>query len=194
MDKMSLEIPTRIETERLFLRPYQAGDGAWYCAMSQKNKAHLAQFESGNAAMSIQTETDAERVMQDYARCWAAREAFFLGAFRKDTQQFAAQIYIGAANWNLPEFDLGYFADVEHEGQGYVSEAARAALRFCFDHLGAHRVRLECDDTNTRSSRIAQRCGMLLEGHFRENHPRADGSITGTMVYGLLRSEFIGGI
>jgi len=97
------QIPTRIETERLVLRCYQAGDGAWYYAMSQKNKPHLARYESGNAVMTIDTEEEAELVVCDFAAAWTARTAFFMGAFRRDTQAFVAQIYIGVVNWDLPE-------------------------------------------------------------------------------------------
>jgi len=33
---------------------------------------------------------------------------------------------------------------------------------------------------------------MVREGHIRENKRNADGSISGTLHYGLLRSEFFG--
>ena len=33
MHKMLLEIPARIEAERIYLRSYEAGDGQWYYAM-----------------------------------------------------------------------------------------------------------------------------------------------------------------
>ena len=46
MHKMLLEIPTRIEAERLYLRCYEAGDGRWYYAMSQKNRLYRARYES----------------------------------------------------------------------------------------------------------------------------------------------------
>jgi aminoglycoside 6'-N-acetyltransferase len=192
MHKLLLELPTLIETERLYLRCYQAGDGAWYYAMSQKNKAHLIRYESGNAVMGIHSEEDAEIVVRDFATAWIARSAFFMGVFRQGTDEFVAQIYIGVVNWDLPEFEVGYFADIEHEGQGYVTEATQAALRFIFEHLGAHRVRLECDDTNLRSCQVAECCGMVREGHIRENKKNPDGNISGTYHYGMLRSEFVG--
>jgi ribosomal-protein-alanine N-acetyltransferase len=192
MHKLLLDIPSRIETERLYLRCYKAGDGSWYYEMSQKNKPHLARYESGNAVMSINTGEDAEIAVREFAAAWVARNAFFLGAFRRDTHEFVAQIYVGAVNWDLPEFEIGYFADSEHEGQGYVTEAAEAALGFAFEHLGAHRVRLECDDTNARSLRVAERCGMVREGHIRENKKNPDGSISGTLHYGLLRNDVHG--
>lgn len=189
MHKLLLDIPTRVETERLYLRCYQAGDGPWYYKMAQRNKPHLAHYESGNAVMTINTEEDAEIAVRGFAAAWVARTAFFLGAFRRDTDEFVAQIYVGVVNWDLPEFEIGYFADVENEGLGYVTEAVAAALRFVFEHLGAHRVRLRCDDTNVRSFRVAERCGMIREGHIREDKRNADGSIGGTLYYGVLRSE-----
>ncbi len=48
MNKFLLDIPKRIETERLYLRSYQAGDGPTYFAASQRNREHLKEFESGN--------------------------------------------------------------------------------------------------------------------------------------------------
>lgn len=192
MHKLLLDIPDRIETERLYLRGYQAGDGPWYYAMSQRNKPHLARYEYGNPVMQISSVEEAEVVVRGFAVAWMARDAFFMGAFLRDTQEFAAQIYIGMANWSLPEAELGYFADVDHEGQGYVTEAAKGALGFIFNHLGAQRVQLMCDDTNERSWRTAERCGMVREGHLRENKKQADGSTSGTFFYGLLRREYHG--
>ena len=190
MDRSQLHIPARIETERLYLRRYQPGDGSWYYAMSQKNRAHLLRYESGNPIVRLTSEADAEALMQQFAAEWTAGASFFLGAFDRQTDAFVAQIYVGPTDWELPEFQLGYFVEVGHAGQGYVTEAVRATLSFVFEHLHAHRVCLECDDTNTRSARVAERCGMVREGHVRENKRGADGGYSGTLHFGLLRREF----
>lgn len=191
MHSLPADLPCSFASERLQIRCYQAGDGPWYYAMSQRNKAHLARYESGNAVMAIDSMADAEAVVRDFAAAWAERRAFFAAAFLRNTQEFTAQMYIGVANRDLPELEIGYFADVDHQGRGYVTEATRAALRFAFRHLGAYRVRLECDDTNVRSYLVAERCGMVREGHIRENKKNADGSISGTLHYGLLRREWL---
>jgi RimJ/RimL family protein N-acetyltransferase len=183
------DLSTCIETARLSLRPYCPGDGAWYYPMALRNKAHLGRFESGNAVMSIGSQEDAERIVTEFAVGWAEGKVFFLGAFERESGKFVAQIYVGVVNRDLPEFEVGFFADAGHEGQGYVSEAVRAVLPFLFGELSAHRVRLECDDTNERSARVAERCEFTLEGHIRENHLWPDGRITGTLHYGLLRRE-----
>lgn len=140
--------------------------------------------------MHIDSEEEAERAVQGLIADWDSGAAFFLGGFDKQSGEFVGQIYIGLANRELPEYEIGYIVDVDHEGKGYVTEAVTAAMRFVFEHLGAHRLRLECDDTNGRSLRVAERCGFVKEGHIRENKRNADGSISGTLHYGLLRSEF----
>jgi ribosomal-protein-alanine N-acetyltransferase len=195
MHKMLLEVPTHYETKRLHVRSYEAGDGDWYFAAGQKNHAHLERFESGNVIFSLNSVEQAEIAVREMQADFIARNCFFFGAFEQN--QFVAQIYIGVVSWELPEFEIGYFVDREHEGQGYVSEAVSGtdlrggALRFTFEHLQAQRVRIECNDTNLRSIRVAERCGFTREAHFRENKRNPDGSLSGTMIYGLLRKEFL---
>ncbi len=190
METSLRQLPTRLETKRLYLRSYQPGDGRWYFAMAQRNRAHLLRYESGNPILSLASEHEAEALVQRFAAEWAARTCFFMGAFVRATDEFAAQIYVGVVSWQLPEFEVGYFADIGHQGQGYVTEAVQAALGLIFEHLHAHRARLECDDTNTRSAQVAERCGMVREGHLRENMRSADGALSGTLLFGLLRREF----
>jgi ribosomal-protein-serine acetyltransferase len=190
MNKMLLDIPTRFETERLIVRCYEAGDGPMYCAVGARNREHLQRYEAGNVILTAKTEEEAEILVRELYADWVARNCFFMGAFDKKTREFVAQIYVGVVNWDLPEFTIGYFADKEHEGQGFVTEAVRAALRFIFDPLRTHRVRLETNETNTRSRRVAERCGFVQEGQLRESHRDPGGTFSGDVLYGLLRSEY----
>lgn len=187
---MSLEFPTQYESQRLVLRSYRPGDGKWYYAMSLRNREHLMRYESGNVAVNITSEEAAEVLVQELAREWVKRTCFFIGAFDKKTGEFVAQIYVGPVDWSLPEFQIGYFVDVNHEGQGYVTEAVKATLRVLFTQLNAHRVRLACDETNSRSIRVAERCSMTREGYLRENKRNPDGTYGSSLIYGLLKSEY----
>jgi RimJ/RimL family protein N-acetyltransferase len=160
-----------------------------YYEMSLRNQAHLARFESGNPIHGVHTLQDAEKLMQEFRVAWQARTSFFFGAFEKRNGDFAAQIYMGVVSWDLPEFELGYVVDHAHEGQGFVSEAARGAIPWIFDTFKAHRISLLTDDTNLRSIRVAERCGFVREGHLRENKLRPGGEITGTVCFGLLKTD-----
>jgi ribosomal-protein-serine acetyltransferase len=190
MNKMLLDIPTRLETDRLILRRYEPGDGSMYYTVGQKNRQHLQQFEAGNIILSAKTQEEAEIIIRELNADWIARNSFFIGAFDKKTLEFVAQIYVGVVNWELPEFEVGYFVDVNHQGKGFVTEAVKAALSFIFSHLKAQRVCLHTRDTNLPSQRVAERCGFTLEGHIRENKRDTAGTVSGDLYYGLLKSEY----
>jgi RimJ/RimL family protein N-acetyltransferase len=183
------DLPERIEAERIYLRPYRAGDGSWVYAMGQRNRDHLMRYESDNAVLSVHSPEAAESLVRELAADWLARNCFFWAVFEGSSDEFVAQIFVGPVDWSLPELEIGFFADKDHEGQGFVTEAVRELLPFLFVHLGAHRVSLHCDDTNVRSRRVAERCGFVLEGHIRENKRNPDGTVSGTLCFGLLSSE-----
>jgi RimJ/RimL family protein N-acetyltransferase len=193
MHKMLSDLPAQLETERLMLRSYRAGDGAAYYDLCQNNKEHLLPFEQGNPALAVTTPEEAEILVREFAASWAARNAFFWGVWEKATGALVAQIFLGVISWELPEFVVGYFVDKDHEGRGYVTEAVNATLRMTFEVLNARRVRLECNEMNERSVRVAERCGFVREGYIRQTHAhilRADGTFSGDYVYGLLKEEF----
>lgn len=184
------DITTPIETKRLFIRPYTIDDARWYYRMSLKNKEHLVRYESENPIMSIQTEADAMKVIKDFVVLWDEQRYRFIGVFLKETNEFVAQIYLGRTNAELPEFVIGYFADIDQTGKGYVSEAVTAVVRELFAKVRAHRIQIETDDTNTGSIRVAEKCGFVREGHLRQNKKNPDGTISGTLYFGILKSEF----
>ena len=188
---MNSTLPLVIETSRLILRSYREGDESWYFEMSQRNHAHLERYEPDNPVMEIKTEEDARKMIVDFVSEWKKRTHFFIGVFLKESEQFVAQIYIGSVNQNVPEFGIGYIADVDHEGKGYVTEAVNAVVKSLFEILNAHRIRIETDDTNIKSIGVAERCGFAKEGHIRENKRNPDGTYSGTIFFGLLRHEFL---
>jgi RimJ/RimL family protein N-acetyltransferase len=190
---MPMKFPTHFESEHLYLRSYQRGDGKWYYPMSVKNREHLMRYEAENVAANIASEEAAEILVGELSNEWVKGTCFFIGAFTKRTKEFVAQIYVGTIDQKLPEFEIGYFADVDHERQGFVTEAVRAVLGVIFNQLNVHRVRLECNETNLRSIRVAERCGMTREGYLRENKRNPDGTYSGSLIYGLLKSEYQSG-
>ncbi len=191
--RLLVDLPDRLETERLILRPYRAGDGPAYLEVALRNREHLARFEADNPIRRVRSVEDAEILVREFAADWVSRRAFFFGSWLKEGGAFAAQIYVGLVNWEVPELEIGYFVDRDHEGRGLVAEAVRACLSFVFDYLHANRVTLRCSDQNPRSYRVAERCGFLREGHLRECDPRFradDGALGGKLIYGMLRSDF----
>jgi len=186
------DLPSLIETSRLILRPYQLGDAPAYYAACRRNREHLLPYEADNPALDVHTLEDAADLMRDFEAAWANHRMFFLGAWHRDAGEWVAQVVLSFVSRQLPELAVGYWVDCRSQGQGYVTEAVRAALGLAFDVLGAHRVRLMCDETNLRSIRVAERCGFAREACLRQaSRVRGlDGTPHNDLIYGMLRAEY----
>lgn len=189
-NRLRLNLPKRAETQRLYLRPYRPGDGPMLLRAGARNRDHLERFESKNVLRHLTGEDHAETVAQGLSNDWAVGKHFFWGIFEKETDRWAGQVFVGPTDWDLPEFTIGYIADLEFEGKGFISEAVGSILEISFHDLGALRVRSDCNEENIRSWRLLERCGFSREGHLRANKRNPDGSYHGDFLYALLREEF----
>jgi ribosomal-protein-serine acetyltransferase len=162
-------LATYVETERLYLRAYKAGDGPMYYAAGIRNRDHLAEFESDNVLMHLKGKEHAEIVVGELATDWMDGNCFFIGIFEKGTDQWCGQVYVEPINWESREFTIGFVADVHFEGKGYVSEAVSGVLETLFGDLNAHLVNSECNEHNTRSRRLLERCGFRREGYVQKD-------------------------
>lgn len=63
----------------------------------------------------------------------------------------------------LNEIEVGYLLDQPFWGKGYATEAARASLRFGFEHFGFPRMIALVHPENIASRRVIEKCGMRYE-------------------------------
>ncbi|MFE7379034.1 GNAT family N-acetyltransferase [Streptomyces zhihengii] len=68
-------------------------------------------------------------------------------------------------------FELGCWVEPAAEGHGLVTQACRLLLEWAFVTRGLHRAEWHCRADNDRSSAVAERLGMTLEGVRREAWP-----------------------
>jgi ribosomal-protein-alanine N-acetyltransferase len=62
---------------------------------------------------------------------------------------------------------LGYAIDRRTEGRGLMAEALRAAIAYLFDDWRLHRIQANYRPENTRSGRLLDRLGFVVEGTAR---------------------------
>jgi RimJ/RimL family protein N-acetyltransferase len=82
--------------------------------------------------------------------------------------------------------EIGYAIARVHWGQGYATEAVRAALQYGFASLGLNRVEADIDPRNAASRRTLERLGFRKEGFMPERWI-VDGVPADTAFYGLLK-------
>lgn len=68
-------------------------------------------------------------------------------------------------DWREPEApELGYWLGVEHWGQGFGTEAARAVIDFTFEEFDAEQLMAGARVTNPSSRNILEKCGFQWSG------------------------------
>lgn len=189
MNPLLLDLPTGFVSERLLLRCYRPGDGAPYFEMLRANRDHLFEFMAPSH-LAVQSEETAEELIRRLMADWTLRNLFIFGIWEQETGVYVGESYLANADWEVPRIEVGYFLVQAQTGQGYATEAARATVRFAFEHLGVLRVELQCRADNLASKRVAERCGFVYEGRMRQRQRKKAGDVVDVLWYGLLRSEW----
>lgn len=188
MHKLLLDIPTRLDTEKLIVRKYAEGDGRGLHLLLERNDNHEFLRENVEEVSSIKTEEEAEIKVRKHSAEWFARDRFVMGIWLKSDDKYVGEIWIEPKNWEVPSFEIGWFLDRGYQGKGIATEAVRRSLAFLFNDLHAHKVIAITRDSNTRSCKLAERLGFRKEGHLRECGTE-NGKRYGLLHYGMLKNE-----
>ena len=172
------DIPT-LETERLRLRGIRGSDFENYAALYADPE--VTRFMGNNG------ET------WDRGRAWR-HMAFAVGHWQLEgfgpwvAEEKASGSFLGVigfwepATW--PGFELAYHLARRHWGQGYATEAGKAALAHAFTVWQRNHVMSLVNPANHASIRVAERIGERLEG-------RIDHFGRQMLIYGLDRKTYL---
>lgn len=91
------------------------------------------------------------------------------------SHSFVGEAGLVLAAQRFKKAEISYSLLPDHWNKGLGTEMTRALLRFCFDHLGLHRVEAGVAIENRASIRVLEKAGMRREGHHRKILPLASG-------------------
>jgi len=83
----------------------------------------------------------------------------------------------------------GFWLGRDYWGRGYMTEAFRAVLGYCFGELKLNRVWAGHIEGNAASGRVQQKCGLRYEGTQRQHHCLS-GQFADSLLYGILKEDF----
>jgi RimJ/RimL family protein N-acetyltransferase len=145
--------PCVLETERLLLRRPTLAD--------VKAIAQLA----NDRRIAENTRRLPHPYLQDHAVAFVRaiadekRETVFL------IERTQTPIGVVGIDWNAPDApELGYWIGFEHWGQGFGTEAARAAIDFTFEEFDSECLLAGARVSNPSSRNILEKCGFQWSG------------------------------
>ncbi len=157
-----------LETDRLLVRPWADGDLAPFAAQNADARV-MAYFERtlslGESAAAIRRYTDC-----------LARDGFAMLAIERK----ADGAFIGLAGVQrilydapfTPAVEIGWRLAYDAWGQGYATEAARAALAYGLEHLGLQEIVAIAVPANVKSLAVMERIGMVRDYGADFLHPQ----------------------
>jgi len=189
MDPVLIEVPARIETERMILRCPMPGDGA---AVNEAERESLVELKPWMPwAQAGKSLDDSEAYCRRMQARYLLREDLAMFMFERDVLGREGRLIGGTGlhriDWTLRSFEIGYWRRSGFGGRGYVTEAARGLARLAFDRLGARRVEIRTDDGNAASWKVAERAGFTLEALLRGDSLANSGEVRSTRVYARVR-------
>ncbi|MBX7165012.1 MAG: GNAT family N-acetyltransferase [Pirellulales bacterium] len=147
----------RLETARLVMREFVEADLDGYAGILADEEA-MRYIGDGTTA----DRNDAWRSMAMVLGHWQLRGFGLWAVERKDTGRFIGRIGLHRPE-GWPGLEAGWIVAREHWGQGFAPEAARAAVQWGFEVLGAPRLISLIRPANHASIRVAEKLGMQFD-------------------------------
>lgn len=181
------DFPEAFETARLVIRAPQPSDAY------EVNQAILESLNELRPWMawakeSPTLEQTTETVRRAHGR-FVLREDLMYLLFLKSTETLVGCSGLHRIDWDIPSFEIGYWARTPYAGQGYITEAVRGLSTFAIEQLDARRVFIKCDAENAASAAVAERAGFILEGRHRCDTRDHFGKLRDTLYYAKVHAD-----
>jgi RimJ/RimL family protein N-acetyltransferase len=167
-----------LRTERLLLRGWTDADRPAYAAV---NADPLVMATLGPLLTREQSDANVDRMLAHW-------DEHGHGLWCVDLDGEC----IGFTGLMTPDFmpdavEVGWRLRSDRWGHGYAPEAARAALAFGFDTCGLDEIVSFTWAGNTKSRRVMEKLGMVLDPAAGFDHPRAQPDLNPHVLYRLRR-------
>ncbi|MGV3481928.1 MAG: GNAT family N-acetyltransferase [Sphingobium sp.] len=176
-----------LETERMWITACSEFEPRAYADTLVRNRLHIDRYMPDEILNLGTGEVDA--FLDSLGAAWDAGDALCFVAIDKSSMAFRAQIYVQPIDRPADIVEIGYFADVDSQGHGFVTEAVGCVSRFLFERTSARKICLICDVDNRASIGVAERCGYVLEGTLRAHALNKDGTRPDRRFYARLPDD-----
>jgi RimJ/RimL family protein N-acetyltransferase len=185
-----INIAPKLETNRTTLKKYRIGDGKMLYDTVEKNRNRM--LDSFPIMLSNMHDIySAEYFIRKKIEEWDEQSAFNFGIWFKNNANFIGHISIKNIDWVIPRGEIAYIISAEYEGQGIMTEALSAIIKFGFENLLMNRLFLRVITNNNRSYELAERCGFSREGILKKDHKTYDGELVDLYYYGMTRDDYL---
>lgn len=152
-----------IETERLLIRPPKPGDAKPINLAINQSLKEIGRWMPWASDPSLETTADFIKRGIQYWQTYQPKELPMIIELKSTGEIIAASGFNEKSNFAVPMFEIGYWINTKHAGNGFITEAIIAITRFAFEYFSAARVQISVQKENIKSINVAQRAGFIEE-------------------------------
>lgn len=150
----------------LLLRPITEEDAEELFILSDENRKHLRAFLAW--IDSVHEVADTKEFIKQIS---SNQESIYDGKFAQGIElngKLIGVIDFHNGNSTHKSLEIGYWLAKEHNGQGIMTKACAAMIKYAFDNSDANRILLSCVTNNFKSQAVAERLNFTKEGVERQ--------------------------
>lgn len=173
-----------LKTERLTLRRFYVSDAQ---AMFENwaNDERVARFLTWTPHTSPK---ETKKILRKW--CMGYRKANMYNWAIEYQGKPIGGINVVKINERSEVAEIGYCIGFDYWNKGVMTEAAKAVIDYLFTEVGVNRVEIRHAVKNPGSGKVAQKCGLTLEGTKREKFKSNSGEFLDIAEYGIIRKEW----
>ncbi|MEM8873422.1 MAG: GNAT family N-acetyltransferase [Planctomycetota bacterium] len=179
MNPMTINIPERLETDRLVLRLPTLADAEIVAAGVQASIEELHEWMPW--AKKDYGVDDATTWIHQTLAEWHQRKGVPYLILLDGVH--VGNVGLFDVEWDVPRGEIGYWMRTDHVGKGYMTEACNVVTDLAMETFGFHRIIVTSSDNNVRSWAVAERCGYTFEGVLRNYRRHTDGTLDHARMY-----------
>ncbi len=154
----------KVQGEKIYIRFLEISDAQSMLDLNLRNKEFFEKYASTRSE-DFYTLKSREHAIEDSIKHREEGQRYSFGIFLKDTDELIGNVTLSEVlRDSLQSCYIGYSLDLQHNGKGYMTEAAKLAVRFAFDEIKLHRIEAGVMPHNIRSTRVLEKAGFHKEG------------------------------
>lgn len=174
--------------QRLSLRVPEAGDADRWIELRRLSRSFLEPWEPTWSEDTL-TRRGFRRRLRRQAREANEDSGYGFLIVRRSDDALLGSASLSAVQRGVAQCcSLGYWIGAPFARQGYMTEALRLLLPYCFGPLGFHRVEAACLPHNEASRALLERLGFRREGYAHELL-KIDGRWQDHLLYAMLQRD-----
>jgi [ribosomal protein S5]-alanine N-acetyltransferase len=180
----------QLETEHLILRPYQDGDENDFIRLLQESASVLNPAFGGRLAR-VRVLDDARSQVRQLRTEWDNRKMFDFGVWLRKGYEYIGDIALKNLEHRVPKAEIGLYFTSWPDTRQLAIEGMHSVIEFAFETLKLNKLYMRCTSSNLCFGELAESCGFIKEGIFRDDFKGADSEeLLDLVYYGMTRQDY----